>query len=255
MGNYVSEQLAMFLRSVLLGAGLALIYDLLRVLRRLGGRILGGVLDALYCALIFVSIIFFVMAGDGELRIFVLMGIGGGAVLFFCLLSPVLLPLWELWLDIFLAPVRLIGAILKKCGKICKKLFSFWKNWFTIIASRWPRRTRQKPPEGESTMEKNRPTKKQPQKKRRKRASSTLTLLILAVLLIGIAVQLRGIRAQIDEAQAQANAYEERLAELREENGRLAEDIANSSDQDLIEDIARNELGMVSEGEKVFHFQ
>ena len=36
LGNYISEQLAMFLRAILLGGTLGLIYDLLRTLRRLG---------------------------------------------------------------------------------------------------------------------------------------------------------------------------------------------------------------------------
>ena len=47
MGGYIiSEQLAMFLRSIALGGALGLVYDLLRTLRRLGGRLWGGVLDA-----------------------------------------------------------------------------------------------------------------------------------------------------------------------------------------------------------------
>ena len=75
------------------------------------------------------------------------------------------------------------------------------------------------------------------------------------MLLIGIVAQLRAVRMQIEEAEAQQAAYTERLAQLKEENAKLAEDIANSSDPSLIEDIARNELGMVSEGEKVFRFQ
>ena len=47
MGNYVSEQLALFLQSIALGAVLGLIYDLLGVLRSLGGRLWGGS-DALF---------------------------------------------------------------------------------------------------------------------------------------------------------------------------------------------------------------
>lgn len=107
----------------------------------------------------------------------------------------------------------------------------------------------------EREMEGHQNAAKQPQKKKRRRASSKLTLLILAVLLIGIVVQLRAVRTQIEEAEAQQAAYTERLAQLKEENAKLAEDIANSGDPSLIEDIARNELGMVSEGEKVFRFQ
>ena len=39
LGNYISEQLAMFVRAILLGASLGLVYDLFRTLRRLGGRV------------------------------------------------------------------------------------------------------------------------------------------------------------------------------------------------------------------------
>ena len=84
MGGYIiSEQLAMFLRSIALGGALGLVYDLLRTLRRLGGRLWGGVLDALYCVLAVSSLFLFMMAGSGELHLFVLMGTLGGAVLFF----------------------------------------------------------------------------------------------------------------------------------------------------------------------------
>ena len=86
LGNYISEQLAMFVRAILLGASLGLVYDLFRTLRRLGGRVWGGVLDGTYCVLAVCSLFLFVMAGDGEMRLFVPAGALGGAVLFFCLL-------------------------------------------------------------------------------------------------------------------------------------------------------------------------
>jgi hypothetical protein len=75
MGNYVSEQLALFLQSIALGAVLGLIYDLLSALRSLGGRLWGGVLDALFCLAAACAVFLFVMAGDGELRIFIALGI------------------------------------------------------------------------------------------------------------------------------------------------------------------------------------
>ena len=87
MGNIISEQLMLFLRSVLLGGVLGLLYDLLRPFRRLGGQLWGGLLDALYGLTTVSAVFLFVMAGDGELRVFILMGALGGGVLFFCLLS------------------------------------------------------------------------------------------------------------------------------------------------------------------------
>lgn len=151
MRNYIPEQLAMFLWSVLLGGVLALVYDLFRTVRAellrrpgLARAALGGALDALYCLLAAASVFFLFMAGDGELRIFILLGVLGGAVLFFCLLSQLLRPLWSFWLGIFLVPLWVLRKFLRKLHQICKKLFSFLKTWFTIICTscrvRWTRR-------------------------------------------------------------------------------------------------------------------
>ena len=110
MGNYVSEQMLSFLQSIALGAALALVYDLLAALRGLGGRIWGGVLDVLFCLTCAISVFLFVMAGSGELRVFMVMGIVGGAVLFWCLLGSLLRPVWAFWLALALLPARLAAG-------------------------------------------------------------------------------------------------------------------------------------------------
>ena len=45
----LTEQLAMFLRSILLGGALGLLYDLLRAVRTLGGQVWGCLLDGFFC--------------------------------------------------------------------------------------------------------------------------------------------------------------------------------------------------------------
>lgn len=155
MGTVITDQLAMFLRSILLGGTLALVYDLFRAVRSLVRRsplrqLLGGALDALYCLLALAAVFFFVMAGDGELRLFVLAGILGGAVLFFCLLSPLLLPLWGFWLELLLVPLTFGIKILKKVYQICKKLFSFLRSWFTIMFTSLGARRRRPPGGGDA---------------------------------------------------------------------------------------------------------
>lgn len=255
MGNYISEQLAMFVRSILLGGSLGLIYDLLRTLRRLGGRIWGGVLDGIYCVLSACSLFLFVMAGDGEMRLFVLAGALGGAVLFFCLLSRPLRPLWELWLEIFLAPLRAAAAVGKKGGRRTKKLFSFCRRW-VILNILYPLgRRRPQPREGEEQME-NRPEKrggKQPPAQK-KRPNGKLTLWLLALLLVGFGIQICNLYSRLQTARQEETVYAQQLEELREENQSLRSDIENSGDLSLIEDIAREELGYVGPGEKVFQF-
>jgi len=255
MGSYLSEQLLTFLRAILLGGALGLVYDLLRVFRRLGGRLWGGVLDALFCVLAVSSLFFFAMAGDGELRIFVVMGAAGGAVLFFCLLSQVLRPLWDFWMNVFLAPVHAAGRVLKKTGRRGKKAFSFWRNWITIRLTLRKKKRVPARQEGDEEMGK-RPDGTSPKKKtvEKGKPNSRLTALILLALLIGVGIQLYNMYGQLQSARAEELVYAERLAELQETNERLRQDIANRDSLDLIRDIARDELGMVSEGEKIFRY-
>lgn len=252
-GNVVSQQLMMFLRSIALGAALGLTYDLLGALRTLGGKLWGALLDALYCLLAVTALFFFVLAGSGELRIFVLAGALGGAVLFFCLLSRPLRPLWAFWLQILLTPVALARGLLRKCGENFKKLFSFAGAWVTMERKRWRGRKLSAPREGDEAMNKKTPEKSSP-KKQKKRPNSKLTAVILLVLLIGISVQIVNLLGQIRNARAEEALYAARVAELEAANSRLEEDIANRDSLDLIEDIARDELGLVGPGEKVFIF-
>ena len=132
MGNYVSAQLAVFLRAIALGAVLGLVYDLFGALRRLGGRVWGGVLDTLFCLGAAGSVFLFVMAGDGEMRMFIALGALGGAVLFWCSLGNWLRPVWAFWLDLALWPLGCLVNFLKKYGRLLKKSFSFWGKRFTM---------------------------------------------------------------------------------------------------------------------------
>ena len=252
-GNYVSEQLLLFLRAAGLGMCLGLLYDLLGALRRLGGKLWGGILDAVFCLTAAVSVLFFVLAGDGELRIFIALGVLGGAVLFWCLLSGILRPVWAFWLDLILLPIRLIQKFLKKCGQIGKKVFSFCRKWFTMKFTFL--HGRRKPPQQEGEEEMSKPSgtkKKKPQGSTR--PGSKLTVLLLAVLLVAIGAQIYSMFGQLQVAQAEEAVYAQQLKELRTANEQLKEDLENSADLDLIEDIARDQLGMVGPGEKVFHF-
>jgi len=249
MGYYISDQLAQFLRSILLGGVLGLLYDLVRPFHTLGGKLWGNLLDTLVSLAAVAAVFFFVMAGDGELRLFILLGALGGAVLFFCLLSPLLRPLWGFWFRIFMAPLRLTERLLKKLYQFCKKLFSFLQSWFTIMFTQHcgrPGRVQ----EGDEGMAKA----PQPQKPQKKRPSGRLTGFILVVLLLGVSVQLYYLWGQLQSAQAEETMYAQRLAELEERNAQLEDDIANSGSQELIEDIARDDLGMAAPGEKIFRY-
>lgn len=252
----MSAQLMLFLQSILLGVCLGLLYDLLRALRRRGGGpVWLGILDGLYAVAAASSLFFFVMTGDGELRLFVLAGTIGGAVLHFCLFSGPMAPLWDFWLGILLLPWRFLENFIKKLGSICKKLFSFWKRWFTIISTRHRRSSSAE--KGEHDMATSTRSGRGPAAAKEntpRRRGGKLTMLLLFVMALAIVFQLRSMQGTLEAAKAEEAVYAARLEELQETNARLAMEIANSDDRSLLESIARDELGMAAPGEKIFRF-
>lgn len=95
---------------------------------------------------------------------------------------------------------------------------------------------------------------KRKQNKQSRRPNGRLTAVILAILLLGLSVRLYHLFQELRDARAEEIMYAAQLAELKETNKRLAEDIENRDDPGLIEDIARNDLGMAAPGEKILRF-
>lgn len=90
-------------------------------------------------------------------------------------------------------------------------------------------------------------------RRKRRRVSGFLTGLILLVLIVGVGVQLYRLQDQLRIARAEEAALSAQIDQLERENEELAADIANAGDPELIEKIAREELGMVLQNEKVFY--
>ena len=90
--------------------------------------------------------------------------------------------------------------------------------------------------------------------KRKKRPSGKLTAIILLALFLGIGIQFLNMYGKLQEAREEEAVYAARLEELQETNQRLTEDIANSQDPELIERVAREDLGMARADEKIFRF-
>lgn len=260
MGVDLSQQVTAFLLSWLLGALLGVVFDLLRLpLRR---RWLRALLDALFCLFALLCVTAFVLRpGDGELRVYMLAGIAGGGALYLCLLSPLLAATWAFWREtardtllFLLTPLRLLASLGKKFAKWQKNHFLFWKKWFTIIRQQrgrlFLRRGGQRGEE--SPMGRSRRVKKE--RKRRKKSGGLLGGLILLVLLFGLGFQLYRMQDQLAAAREEEAALAQQISSLQEENSALEEDIARSSDPEMIEKIAREDLGMVVQDEKVFYF-
>ena len=93
--------------------------------------------------------------------------------------------------------------------------------------------------------------KKRPEKKPRPKAGF-LTKVVILVLLAAIGWKLYDLQGQLQVAQAEKAAYEQRVQEQQRKNDALAADIAEGPTTEKVEEIARNELGYVKPGEYVF---
>ena len=91
--------------------------------------------------------------------------------------------------------------------------------------------------------------KKQPRQRVR---ASLFTKVLLLVLLMGIGWQLVRIHDQVEAAVAEKARLETQIQAQPQENDALAADIAEGGTQEKMEEIARETLGLVYPGERVF---
>lgn len=94
--------------------------------------------------------------------------------------------------------------------------------------------------------------KKRKTKKDRRVRMGFLMKVLLLVLLASIGWQLLRLRGEVADAQAQRDALSAEVEAKRQENGALQADIDAGGTQEKIEEIAREELGLVSPGDYVF---
>ena len=90
---------------------------------------------------------------------------------------------------------------------------------------------------------------RQPKKRSR---GSVLTKLLILVILAAIGWQLYGLRSQVRRAQEEREQYAALVAEKQRENAALEADITEGPTDEKLEEIARDELGLVKPGEYVF---
>lgn len=137
MGTSIREQMHTFATAALLGAVLALLYDLLRALRRYRreNRALTGYLDACYCAVLFASGLAFALhSGSGEFRLYALVAAACGGWSYAALFSPVLRPLWDFWARAFFQflyllqlPLQTLWRWERNFYKTGRRLFLFYR--------------------------------------------------------------------------------------------------------------------------------
>lgn len=126
----ISQQLSLFAQSVLLGMGAAVLYDLLRAVRLRLPRAT-ALLDTIYTLCVGTALFLFTLRrAAGLLRGYVLLGALGGAVLFFCLLSAPLRPVWSFWVDTLAFLAHLLAFPLVWAKNFFKKIAICGKNVF-----------------------------------------------------------------------------------------------------------------------------
>lgn len=249
MENFVAAQLKELLLSAALGAAAALFYDLLRGARLLDRRdkLLTHLLDGLFSAAVLLAALFLALRlGQGQLRLFMLLGALCGALLWFALFSSLLRSVWELWWTALAAswvllsrPLLFLLQRMKICWGLIKRGFSFLRTWFTIKCNRFGE-------EGENLAGKNSKTKK-------RRKTSPLLLMVLAVLIVVLAVQVFNVYENLADAKKQEAALNDALALQQQENDALRADLAKKDDENFIKSLARELLGLAEEGERIFY--
>lgn len=83
--------------------------------------------------------------------------------------------------------------------------------------------------------------------------AKVLSRLVLAALLIYSAIALYDLQSQIHTARQREAELLHQVAQMTEENEALRTDIKEADKAEKMEEIAREKLGMVKNGEKIFY--
>ena len=97
-----------------------------------------------------------------------------------------------------------------------------------------------------------RKSEKSVQKKPQKLSGGLGMKLVLALLLVMVGWQFYSLQGQVAAAEEEKARYESQVEALRQENDALAADIEEGATEEMMEQIARKELGVVTPGEYVF---
>ena len=80
-----------------------------------------------------------------------------------------------------------------------------------------------------------------------------LTKIVIAALLVYAVVSLVTVRSKTAALNAQTQQLQQQVTDMTQSNAELEYKIEHSEDADTIEEIARDKLGLVKPGEKIFY--
>ena len=140
----IAEQASAFAGAICLGFVVGILYDLLRLFRqRLRYPFLESVADLLFWVVVVTAIFVYATNATGaKVRIYVLLSVFGGAVVYFLTLSTWILGLGNLLADgiaflgrVLRLPVLFLRHCAKKIQENFKNLFLYRRKWFKIEAT------------------------------------------------------------------------------------------------------------------------
>ena len=88
---------------------------------------------------------------------------------------------------------------------------------------------------------------------KQKKRTSPLTIVVILLLLTLVGVQLLRMQDKIEAAENEQSGLEEQLAAQRQENASLEAALDKADDPEYLQDLARDQLGYVTPGEKDFY--
>ncbi len=80
-----------------------------------------------------------------------------------------------------------------------------------------------------------------------------ITKIVIFALIVYASVTLINLRTQIDNARSEQEVLRQQVEEIETSNAELKYEIDHKDDEDTIADVARDDLGLVAPGEKVFY--
>ena len=89
--------------------------------------------------------------------------------------------------------------------------------------------------------------------KKAKKRTSTALLLVLIALAVFIGIELIQVNQRLGEAKVQEASLTRQMQEQEQENDALRSDLAKKDDPDFIKELARDQLGLAEEGERIFY--
>lgn len=86
-----------------------------------------------------------------------------------------------------------------------------------------------------------------------KRRSNPILLLLIVALVVFLGVELLQAGKRLNEARQQEAALERQLQQQTQENQALRSDLEKKDDTEFIKDLARDQLGLAEDGERIFY--